>query len=108
MSSVVQKLVYDHQSGTVVEKRRVQSLRVSPAMIGPTSARPHISNSSGVLPHQVEEARQAVKDSGIAGVDFLPDGRAVCTCRGKRNKSGVNGLLSMRRHTNKDGGFGDV
>lgn len=107
MSSAVK--VFDAETGQWVAKKPPRSAASGvPALIGPTSARPHLTESSGVLPHQVAEARQAIKEHGLVGVDVRPDGLVVSTCRGKRGASGLNGWMALRGHTDKNGGFGDV
>lgn len=109
LSSVKHTMVFDRKLGRCVErKRRKPRKQTSPALIGPTDVRPQISNSSGVLPSQVDEARRVIKEHGLTGVDVRPDGLVVSTCRGKRGKSGINGWMSVRGHTDFDGGYNDV
>ncbi len=73
-----------------------------------SEARPFVSESSGVLPNQVPEARALIEERGLVGVEVLPSGRVRCSCRGKAGKSGRNGWMDLRGKTDQDGGLGDV
>jgi hypothetical protein len=106
MSSVKRKLVYDPNLGQCVEVDRKEiAPRLAPASIGPTSCRPLVSNSAGVLPHQVPEARRLVEERRLVGCRVRDDGLVEFTSRGK---TGRNGWNRMRCMTDDEGGFGDV
>lgn len=106
MSSVTRKFVYDHYLGECVELIRENvPPRVSPVPIGPTSVRPLVSESAGVLPHQVAEARRLVEERRLLGCRVRDDGVVEFTSRGK---TGRNGWNRMRCMTDDQGGFGDV
>jgi hypothetical protein len=106
MSSVTRKFVYDHDLGACVEvERKGAASQLAPASIGPTSVRPLVSNSAGVLPHQVPEARRLVEERRLVGCHVRDDGMVEFTSRGN---TGRNGWNRMRCMTDNEGGFGDV
>jgi len=109
MSSVVRRLRFDPLKGRAVEVEGPSPLTLDvPAFRGLTEDRPAISESAGVLPRQVAEAREIVKRRGLTGIEVLPTGQVKFTSRGKAGKGGRNGWNAMRGKTDADGGLGDV
>ena len=79
-------------------------------MIAPqtfTDAKPWVSESMGVLPHQVPEARkQLEQNKDLSAVRIRDDGAVECTSRGERGRLGW-----MKYRGNKidaDGGYGET
>ena len=69
-----------------------------------TDAEPLVSESLGVLPHQVAEARETYRAEGLSGVRVRDDGAVEFTARGK---TGRVGLMKLRGKFDRDGGYGD-
>ena len=101
--------VYDAKKNKcVVKKKPKRKASAGPALVGPTSARPQVTSSSGVLPHQVPEARKIVQERGLTGVEVLDSGEVSCSSQGKRKIGGMNGWMDVRGHTDFLGGYNTV
>ncbi len=74
-----------------------------------TDAKPWVSESSGVLPHQVQEARELLakeKSRGkLTAVRILDSGAVECTARGD---AGRRGWCKFRGSVDGDGGYGET
>ena len=68
-----------------------------------TDANPWIGDiGSGVLPSQVEEARELVSSEGLTAVRILDDGRVECTSGGD---TGRMGWYKLKGSVDGDGGY---
>lgn len=58
--------------------------------------RPLFSDALGVHPEQIPEAMEHDKKSGVVGVEYLPDGRAVFTSEAQMRKA----MKAVKIHRN--------
>jgi len=71
-----------------------------------TDARPWVSESSGVLPRQVAEARESVANNKeLTAVRVLDNGAVECT---DRFDAGRRGWMKHRNKIDADGGYGET
>lgn len=63
---------------------------------------PVLSDALGVLPRQIDEARQSAARRGVP-TDFSPDGRAIFRSRGHRSA-----YCKAYGFHDRDGGYGDA
>jgi len=83
----------------------------APAMVSNTYTEhdPLISESSGVLPHQVKKTREKVRklqeQGELTGVRIQNDGSVAFTSKGE---SGRKGWMRYRKKVDYDGGYGDT
>ena len=67
-----------------------------------SESRPWKSQSAGCHPSQHKEWNQQLKEHGIAGAEYQPDGTLECSSRKARRD-----VLKSRGFHDKDGGYGD-
>jgi hypothetical protein len=104
MSGVVHKY-----NGRVVTKEELDELMPRKKLEGPamtantyTEHDPLISEGCGVMPSQVGEARQMIREHNIAGAQVHDNGQIRFTSRRARKE-----FLSRRGLVDNDGGYSD-
>ena len=67
-----------------------------------SESRPWKSQSAGCHPSQSKSFNEQLREHGIAGAEYQPDGSLECTSRKARRD-----VLKSRDMIDRDGGYGD-